>query len=95
MKSELTTLCRCDTLKAPKTPFKIYDRVDLEAKYGADWEAGLSEEITEPVWVTTFHENSTTLKTSRQANGTTMTCSCHNSEKFFQVPNANMNTIKS
>ena len=52
MKSELTTLCRCDTLKAPKTPFKIYDRVDLEAKYGADWEAGISKEITEPVWVT-------------------------------------------
>ena len=46
MKSELTTLCRCDTLKAPKTPFKIYDRVDLEAKYGGDWEAGLSQEIT-------------------------------------------------
>jgi asparaginyl-tRNA synthetase len=51
MKSELTTLCRCDTLKVPKTPFKIYDRVELEAKYGADWEAGLSKEITEPVWV--------------------------------------------
>jgi asparaginyl-tRNA synthetase len=52
MKSELTTLCRCDTLKAPKTPFKIYDRVELEAKYGGDWEVGLSQEITEPVWVT-------------------------------------------
>ena len=52
MKSELTALCRCDNLKVPKTPFKIYDRVDLEAKYGADWEAELSEEITEPVWVT-------------------------------------------
>jgi asparaginyl-tRNA synthetase len=52
MKCELITLCRCDTLKAPKTPFKIYDRVDLEAKYGGDWETGLSQEITEPVWVT-------------------------------------------
>jgi asparaginyl-tRNA synthetase len=52
MKTELTTLCRCDTLKAPKTPFKIYDRVELEAKYGADWEAGIAQEITEPVWVT-------------------------------------------
>jgi asparaginyl-tRNA synthetase len=52
MKNELTTLCRCDTLKVPKTPFKIYDRVELEAKYGADWEADLSKEITEPVWVT-------------------------------------------
>jgi len=52
MKDELTTLCRCDSLKAPKIPFKIYDRVDLEAKYGADWEAGLSQETTTPVWVT-------------------------------------------
>ena len=53
MKSELTTLCRCDSLNAPKEPFKIYDRVDLEAKYGADdWEAGISRDITDPVWVT-------------------------------------------
>jgi asparaginyl-tRNA synthetase len=51
MKGELTTLCRCDTLKAPKAPFKIYDRVDLEAKYGAEWEAGIAGEICEPVWV--------------------------------------------
>jgi asparaginyl-tRNA synthetase len=52
MKSELTILCRCDTLKAPKTPFKIYDREELEAKYGKDWEEGVTKEITEPVWVT-------------------------------------------
>jgi asparaginyl-tRNA synthetase len=53
MKEELTTLCRCDTLKAPKVPFKIYDRVDLEAKYGAEgWEAGIAKDIKEPVWVT-------------------------------------------
>ncbi len=52
MKEELTALCRCDTLKVPKTPFKIYDREDLEAKYGSDWEAGVAQEITEPVWVT-------------------------------------------
>ncbi len=52
MKNELTTLCRCDTLKVPKAPFKVVDRVDLEAKYGADgWEAGLAKDITEPVWV--------------------------------------------
>jgi asparaginyl-tRNA synthetase len=37
MKDELTALCRCDTLKLPKTPFKVYDRQELEAKYGADW----------------------------------------------------------
>ena len=52
MKNELTTLCRCDTLKAPKAPFKVYDRVELEAKYGADgWEAGIAKDITEPIWV--------------------------------------------
>ena len=34
MKAELTTLCRCDKLEIPKTPFKTYDRQELEAKYG-------------------------------------------------------------
>jgi asparaginyl-tRNA synthetase len=53
MKEELTTLCRCTALKAPKTPFKIYDRVDLEAKYGSDsWETSIAKDIKEPVWVT-------------------------------------------
>jgi asparaginyl-tRNA synthetase len=53
MKSELTTLCRCDTLKVPKAPFKVYDRLELEAKYGAaDWEPGLARDATEPVWAT-------------------------------------------
>jgi len=53
MKSELTTLCRYDTLKVPKAPFKVYDRVEVEAKYGADeWEAGITKDATEPVWVT-------------------------------------------
>jgi asparaginyl-tRNA synthetase len=53
MKGELTSLCRCDTLKPMKAPFKVYDRVELEAKYGAGgWEAGLAEHIKEPVWVT-------------------------------------------
>jgi asparaginyl-tRNA synthetase len=52
MKSELTTLCRCSNLKVPKAPFKVLDRVNLEAKYGAEWEAAISKEITEPVWIT-------------------------------------------
>ena len=52
MKPELTTLCRYDELKVPKKPFKIYERIELEAKYAADWEAGLAAEIDEPVWVT-------------------------------------------
>src|SRR4030042_1935947 len=32
MKTDLTTLCRCDTLKFPKKPFIIYERTELEAK---------------------------------------------------------------
>jgi asparaginyl-tRNA synthetase len=53
MKSELTALCRCDTLKTLKAPFKSYDRIELEAKYGADsWEAGIAQDVKEPVWVT-------------------------------------------
>jgi asparaginyl-tRNA synthetase len=52
MKTELTTLCRCDNLKVPKKPFKVFDKADLEKKYGTDWEAPLAEAITEPVWVT-------------------------------------------
>ena len=45
MKGELTSLCRCDTLKVPKKSFKVFDRVELEAKYGADkWEEELAEE---------------------------------------------------
>jgi asparaginyl-tRNA synthetase len=51
MKPELAAL-RCDALKVPKAPFKIIDKAELEAKYGAEWEACLSKEISEPVWVT-------------------------------------------
>jgi asparaginyl-tRNA synthetase len=52
MKDELTFLCTCDTIVSPKRPFKVYDRQSLEAKFGADWEEGISEETTDPVWVT-------------------------------------------
>lgn len=52
MKDDLTSLCRCDTLKVPKKPFKIYERTELEAKYGKDWESGLTGAIDDPVWVT-------------------------------------------
>jgi len=52
MKTELTTLCRCDTLEIPKTPFRIYDRQELEAKYGVAWEEGVARETTDPIWVT-------------------------------------------
>ncbi|MGE5555485.1 MAG: asparagine synthetase A [Methanocella sp.] len=49
-KAELAILGR--DLKVPQMPFKVYDRADLEAKYGADWETKICCEITEPVWIT-------------------------------------------
>ncbi len=52
MKDELSTLCRCDELKVPKTPFKIRDKDELEAEYGAQWEAALAGKSEEPIWVT-------------------------------------------
>ena len=52
MKDDLTTLCRCDTLEMPKRPFKVYDRQELEVKYGAHWEEGIATETCDPVWVT-------------------------------------------
>ena len=51
VKTELAAL-RCEPLRVPAAPFKIIDKADLEAKYGAEWEACLSKEISEPVWVT-------------------------------------------
>ncbi len=52
MKDELTSLCRCNTLELPEKPFKVYDREELEAKYGADWEEGIAKETSDPIWVT-------------------------------------------
>jgi len=52
LKPELSSL-RCENLKVPKTPFSVYDRVDLEEEYGADgWEEDLTSNIEDPVWVT-------------------------------------------
>ena len=52
MRDELEYLCRCDTLEAPKKPFKVYDREELEKQYGADWETGISMETKDPIWIT-------------------------------------------
>jgi len=52
LKPELEAL-RCEPLKIPKAPFKVLDKAELEAKYGAEsWEAGLALDISEPTWVT-------------------------------------------
>lgn len=49
-KEELKFLGTYDKLKV-KPPFKIYDREELEEKYGKDWEKKLVPSIREPVWV--------------------------------------------
>ncbi|MHB2037455.1 MAG: asparagine synthetase A [Nitrososphaerales archaeon] len=51
-KKELTKLSSFSELKVPKSPFKVYDADNLKAKYGEEWEKGLTAEIREPVWVT-------------------------------------------
>jgi asparaginyl-tRNA synthetase len=50
-KDELVSLKRFGTLTVPETPFKVYDREDLEKKYGRQWETRLPEEIDGPTWV--------------------------------------------
>ncbi|MDR0493254.1 MAG: asparagine synthetase A [Nitrososphaerota archaeon] len=53
LKPELTTLGRLNDIEVPNTPFKIYNRTDLEAKYGVDnWEADLINDLKEPAWIT-------------------------------------------
>jgi asparaginyl-tRNA synthetase len=52
MSEELIFLERYDSLKIPETPFKVYDRRELEDKYGRNWETPLMHEIRDPIWVT-------------------------------------------
>jgi len=48
---ELSLLGRYGELRVPEPPFRVYDREELEAKYGGRWEVELAEDIREPVWV--------------------------------------------
>ncbi|MCL2287911.1 MAG: asparagine synthetase A [Candidatus Bathyarchaeota archaeon] len=52
MKDELSKICYFDTIPTLNEPFKIFDREDLEAKYGATWEIDVTAEITQPIWIT-------------------------------------------
>ncbi len=38
-------------LKVPSRPFKVYKYLDLQEKYGDDFEAKLSKESSEPFWI--------------------------------------------
>jgi asparaginyl-tRNA synthetase len=52
LRDELIYLGRHNFLNVPSIPFKVYDREELEHKYGKDWETKLAFEIQEPVWIT-------------------------------------------
>jgi asparaginyl-tRNA synthetase len=52
MNKELAYLGRNDSLKVPQTPFRVYDKEELENNYGRSWEEKLMREIRDPVWVT-------------------------------------------
>ncbi|MDR2700408.1 MAG: asparagine synthetase A [Nitrososphaerota archaeon] len=52
MKEALSAIGRFDALPTLEGPFKIFDREDLEAKYGETWEADVASEITQPAWIT-------------------------------------------
>jgi asparaginyl-tRNA synthetase len=51
MREELLELERYDSLKIPEKPFKIYDRVELEERYGVMWEEKLLSESSNPMWI--------------------------------------------
>jgi asparaginyl-tRNA synthetase len=52
MKDELLSVRRYNGLRAPRIPFKIYDKAELEGGYGKDWEPQILSEAEDPVWVT-------------------------------------------
>ncbi len=49
-KDELVNLERYDALKTPDRPFKVYDREELEGKYGEEWEVKV-QDLGGPLWV--------------------------------------------
>jgi asparaginyl-tRNA synthetase len=51
MREELIYLGRHDSLRVPEIPFKVYDRLALEEKYGKEWGAKMVSEGDDPVWV--------------------------------------------
>ncbi|MGC8895805.1 MAG: asparagine synthetase A [Candidatus Bathyarchaeia archaeon] len=52
MRDELKYLHRYNGLTVPETPFKVYDRRELEKSYGHACEKWLLNEINHPVWIT-------------------------------------------
>jgi asparaginyl-tRNA synthetase len=54
LREDLAYLHRYNGLTVPETPFKVYDRRELEKSYGHAWEKWLLNEISHPFWVTSI-----------------------------------------
>jgi len=52
MREELTHLGRYNSLRIVANPFRVYDREELEKKYGEDWETKIIFEADAPIWIT-------------------------------------------
>jgi len=52
MREELLYLGRYDSLRIPEPPFRVYDRRELEKKYGKGWETKIILEADDPLWIT-------------------------------------------
>jgi len=52
MSKELIYLGRYDSLRIPETPFRVYDREELEEKYGRKWKTKIISKTTNPLWIT-------------------------------------------
>jgi len=52
MSEELIYLERYNSLRIPTSPFRVYDREELEKKYGRDWKSKIIFETDNPVWIT-------------------------------------------
>jgi len=52
MSEDLIYLERYDGLTIPETPFRVYDREELEKKYGRSWKTKVIFKAGDPVWVT-------------------------------------------
>jgi asparaginyl-tRNA synthetase len=52
MKDQLLSLRENNGLRTPRTPFKVYDKAELESDYGTEWETQLLSQTKDPFWVT-------------------------------------------
>lgn len=52
LREELNYLGCYTSLNVPSTPFKVYDREELECACGKNWETRVALEAKEPIWVT-------------------------------------------